>query len=473
MGHMLTISPADFQFESYSHAKVHRLLEVWPRGFGKSRTWSIGYPLWVLLNNPYNLDLKWKKEDLIMISNTSQLAEKWVREHKKELEHNQLLVNDYFGGDFEKYKGDIWRTDEYEIKGRGRVLAKGSGAAIRGEHPTEIIMDDLENREEARSETQREKMREYFYSDVWGTLRHNKSDNPTRVKIVGTFVHPLALLPELNGKDWWDNYRYSVYKEDGKPLWPEYLDDDGLQELRSTVPETTWASEYLNAPIVSANPMFLRRQFQPYEPGMLRGADGKKITFKDMKIFTAIDPAISQKDGADYTALSTFGVTWDKEPRIYCLDARRGHWPMSRQITELMACYERFPGSEQLIEVVAYQKALYLEYRERLERDNFNIKVHALERDKDKGRRAHVVTPLFEKSIVHFDFSDKMQQLLMDELALFDYAKHKAGRDDWVDTTVDCLTFIMDHIKRRENRAKRSKKPVIMGNYNSPIYRVG
>ena len=85
---------------------------------------------------------------------------------------------------------------EVTVGGRphGRIVARGSGAQVRGEHPTELILDDLENREEASSEGPREKMREYFYQDLWGAVRH-EDGNRTRVKIVGTFVHPLALLP--------------------------------------------------------------------------------------------------------------------------------------------------------------------------------------------------------------------------------------------------------------------------------------
>ena len=463
-----TIAMPPFQVELFDLAAEERLLIVMPRGYGKSVVWSICYPLWVILNNPYELDMRWQKEDLFMISNTANLAEKWIRNHKAILTTNSRIV-----GDYGVEPGKIWRNDEIEVtvNGRphGRIIARGSGAQIRGEHPTELILDDLENREEASSEGPREKMKEYFFSDLWGSLRHEDGAR-TRVKIVGTFVHPLALLPELYEKDWWEARKYSVYNADGTPLWPAYMDDEKLQILRSQVPETTWASEYKNQPIVSENPTFMREWFGSYEPGMLRGANGGKITVRDMMIVTAIDPAISQRDGADYTALTTYGVTWDDEkPRIYCLDARRGHWPLSRQITELLACYEKFPGSVQLIETVAYQKALFYEYKERLDREHLNIKVLEIIPDKDKGRRANAITPLFQSGAVYFDHGDRMQSLLMDELALFDYSKRKHGRDDWVDSTVHCFTHIGEWLRRKKRRAKKDTKPILMFKSNSPV----
>ena len=119
------------------------------------------------------------------------------------------------------------------------MFAKGAGAQARGEHPTEIVIDDLENREQAAGEGTRENMRAYFYQDLWGTLRH-KGEDRTRVKIVGTFVHPMALLPELYTKDWWTKCKYSVYKDDSSPLWPEYMDHEDLIKLRNTVTPTAW-----------------------------------------------------------------------------------------------------------------------------------------------------------------------------------------------------------------------------------------
>ena len=465
----LTLPVAPFQRKQFDLSKSERLLIVIPRGYGKSIYWSVAYPLWVLLTNPYNQDMKWQKEDMFMISNTANLAEKWIRCHKRELMENKRII-----ADFKPEQGKIWRNDEIEVtvngRAHGRIVARGSGAQIRGEHPTEIVIDDLENREEAASEGPREKMREYFYQDLWGAVRH-EIGNRTRVKIVGTYVHPLALLPELYEKDWWETLKYAVYNDDRSPLWPEYMDEEALLELQKQMPATAWASEYMNAPIVSENPTFLREWFGGYEPGMIRDMAGKKITNRDMLVVTAIDPAISMKDGADYTAIATYGATWDeKEPRIYCLDARRGHWPVSRQITELLACYERFPGSIQLIETVAYQLALYYEYKERLDRERLNIKVVEVIPDKDKGRRANAVTPLFQRGLVKFDHADKMQQLLMDELALFDYSKRKHGRDDWVDASVYCLDYI-DRWLRRSKRGKKKKGLHIMrGKPNQAIY---
>lgn len=469
LSHYLTVPPAEFQLEEFELAKKPRLLIVEPRGYGKSVKWSIGYPLWVVLNNPYNTISKWQREDIFCLSNTGLLAEKWIRYHKRELTENVRIVADY-----NVEQGEIWRQDEIEVKvgGKlhGRILARGSGAQIRGEHPTEVVIDDLENREEVKSESIREKTREYFYQDVWGSFRHEVGKE-TRCKIIGNMVSPLCLLNELSGKDWWEKRIYSILKADGTPLWPEYHNIEKLDELREQSGESAWWAEYMNQPITSENPTFVREWFNKYEPGMIRDSSGKKIALRDMLIVTAIDPAISTREGADHTAITTYGVTWDeKDPKIYCLDARRGHWTTSKQITELLACYERFPGSVQIIETVAYQKALYNEYKDRLDRERLDIKVIDVIPDKDKGRRANAITPLFQRGLVHFDHDDRNQRVVMDQLAMFDYSVRKSSADDYVDSTVYCLDYIDQWLRRRKRGGKDKKKPNIMYSPTSPVY---
>ena len=453
MSHWITLRPADFHIDSWDGAHKMRTCTLWFRGSGKSIIWSVGYPLWKLLCNPDELDLKWQKYDIFCISRTASLVEKWIRLQKRELTENARIK-----ADFNPVAGEIWRNDEYELKNRGRVRAIGVGAQFRGEHPTDAVLDDIEDREEAKVESNREKLREWFYGDFMGAVRMEEGKD-VRIKIIGNCVHPLGIMQELYNLDWWESTKYGLYKDDGvTPSWPAYMDEQKIEDLRKKIPEEIFMAEYMNDPIVSQNPVFLRRNFQSYEPGMLRDGRGNKVGIKDMILVTSHDPAISTRDGADFSAITTWGAIPDeKEPRIYCLDARRGHWSMSRQITELLSSYERFPGTIQLIETIGGFEMLYNEYRDRVERERLNIRVESIKPNKDKGVRAHAVAHLFEKGMVYFDHTDRMQKLLMDELAMFDYSVRKHGHDDLVDSTTQALTFLDNIIRRRTNSKRKNK----------------
>ncbi len=470
LSHYISLPPAGFHYESYELAKEPRLLQLWPRGFGKSVIYSIAYPLWKLLCNPEELDLKWNKHDIFCISHTVSLAEKWLKHQKRELVENSRIK-----ADFEPKQGEIWRNDEYELKGLGRVRAIGVGGQFRGEHPTDAILDDIEDREEARSESNREKLREWFYGDFLGALRLEEGKK-VGVKIIGNCVHPMGLMQELAGKDWWVSKKYAVLMKDGVPsidgdaAWPEYMDIEAILEQRNKVPESTFMAEFMNTPVVSENPIFSRNQLHPYEPGMIRDTAGNKITHREMLMVTALDPAISQRDGSDFSAITTWGVTFDDKPRVYCLEAKQGNWPSSRIITEMIVSYERFPGSIQIIETVGGFLALYQEYKERLTRDRLDIKVVNVQPQKDKGIRANAITPMFQKGWVYFDHTDRGQQALMEQMVLFDFTKRKHGRDDLVDSAIHALTYIDDWIRRRTRRLHAKKTPHILWTPTNPIY---
>jgi len=465
MSHYLTLKPADFHLESWEGAFKDRTCQLWFRGSGKSVIWSVCYPLWKLLLNPDDLDLKWQKYDIFCISKTSSLVEKWIRIQKRELTENTRII-----ADFAPDQGEIWRNDEYELNGRGRVRAIGVGGQFRGEHPTDAILDDIEDREEAKSESNRDKLREWFYGDFMGALRMEEGKD-VRVKIIGNCVHPLGIMQELYKLDWWESTKYALYKQDGvTPSWPEYMDVDKIEDLRSKIPEPIYMAEYMNSPIISENPTFERKHFMKYEPGMLRGPDGKKLNYRDMLLITSHDPAISTRDGADYSAVTQWGVVMGKEPKIYLLECRRGHWSAPKQITELLSLYEKYPGTAQLIETVGGFEALYQEYKDRLERERLNIKIHSIKPHKDKGIRANSVIHLFERGMVYFDHTDRMQNLLMDELVLFDYSTRKHGRDDWVDSTTQALNYIDELIRRYTKKANRKKGFSLLWEPTNPIY---
>ncbi|GAG88270.1 unnamed protein product, partial [marine sediment metagenome] len=156
-------------------------------------------------------------------------------------------------------------------------------------------------------------LRDWFYGDFLGALRLDRTQ-AVGVKIIGNCVHPLGLMQELYDLDWWKSVKYGVLMKDGvpslsgDPLWPEYMDLEAIEKKRREVPEPVFMAEYMNMPIVSENPIFEHRYFQSYEPGMIRNVAGDKITLRDMMIITALDPALSQRAGADRSALTTWGV---------------------------------------------------------------------------------------------------------------------------------------------------------------------
>lgn len=121
---------------SILEAPGKRKLIVMPRGTFKSSIASVGYPIWLLLNNP-NLRILIDSE---LYSNSKN----FLREIKQHLMADYLT--DYFG----EFKSEAsWNEGEIIIKQRTKVLkeasitASGIGSEKTGQHYDVVIMDDL------------------------------------------------------------------------------------------------------------------------------------------------------------------------------------------------------------------------------------------------------------------------------------------------------------------------------------------
>jgi len=358
MGHKLTYNPADFQFWSYEQAFCDRLLLIWFRRSGKSITWSVGYPLWAVLNNPFNLDQRYFHEIIAQVSHAGDLPEQWIDFQKKELTENERILADY-----NPKEGKHWRADRIDVLsdiGKGTIYSKGSGAQIRGHHPTEVVIDDLEDREEAESDTQRRKTKRYVYRDVL-PMFNMKGFERSRLKIIGTPVHAQALLPELyKSKKKWKKAWFGIYKDDGTPAWPSYLGREEIENLRKELEDDpgAFASEYLCKPITSENPIFVKEWIKEYDE-----ADddfNRKLNQEGLYTIIAIDPAISRRQRADYSALVTISASKYKPEKYYVRThgVTRHRGTVEKTIDEAARLYEQFSATGVVIETVAFQQAV-------------------------------------------------------------------------------------------------------------------
>lgn len=117
---------------------------------------SLAYPIWSLDKKP--------GAKAMIFSATLDQAERLLNDIKTEIESNQLLAH------LRPKKDGKWAKRHVEL-GNGSVLyARGYGSKIRGFHPDIIICDDVLNDEDGRSETQRQKNIDYFYSAITPAL---------------------------------------------------------------------------------------------------------------------------------------------------------------------------------------------------------------------------------------------------------------------------------------------------------------
>jgi predicted phage terminase large subunit-like protein len=141
--------------------------------------------------------------------------------------------------------------------------------------------------------------------------------------------------------------------------------------------------------------------------------------------FTAVDPAISEKDEADETVIITLGI--DRDNVIHEIETVAGRWSFDQILNNCIAVYHRHKPDCFGVEYVAFQKALGDALINR------GITVTELKADMDKVRRAIAVTDLLEQGRVRIN-----NQTLQKQMLEFPKGTH----DDYVDALVYALKLI-------------------------------
>lgn len=364
-----------FHFELYRLMLENRLCVRAPRYFSKSKLFSQIYPMWAAITE--------RKKDIIIVSATESIAKEQLMYIKQQFEGNQTLLANL--GDM---RTDKWTEDEIRLKNGARIRAKGRFFQLRGLHPDCIILDDIEG-DHLDSELQQDKLDDWFDTTLMGTL------SPVdQCIVVGTVIHPSSFMRRFEGRLGWTQRTYRALDEQGNSIWKERWPTEKLLEIRSRN-EMAFEQEYMNNPLRSGQTVFREEWLQqkvPFPPPVTE------------VVFTAVDPAISKKESADYTAIVTFGVQGNL---IYELESKQGRWSMEETIQQISQTYQIWMPMMIGVEDVAYQKALI----EVLNRQTHPWTIQPIKADKDKRRRALAVTGFFQRGQVHLSNPDLLGQL--------------------------------------------------------------
>jgi len=420
-----------------SNLKVTRSLFIAPRGFAKSTLCSRFFPLWLAVYG--------KKKDIFLISATIPLAKENLRIIRNELEGNEKLVEDF--GELQSAK---W-TEEHLALSNGTVIrAKGQGFQIRGFRPDMIICDDLEDDSVIYSKEQRDKLENWFFRTLLPTLKPDQN-----LVYIGTKLHQFALISKLQKKPEFESNLYRALVN-GKSIWEDMWPTEELIKRRKDFGEYAFQAEYQN------NPLSLTEQ--PIKPHFLEGvkAEGKKV-LRCM----SIDPAISEKESADFRAIQVIDKMEDGKFKEVV--AIKGRWGIDEQVEKVVDMYIRYRPDRVLLEEVAFQKILRNLILKKSREKKVYIPITTAElgvgdnkRPKDKMTRLLQVIHLFEQKLVEIVNEDTQQELL--SFPFGDY-------DDMVDVTVYNLYWLANW-QSGKSMVKREEEKIIHGKDSFYIHEV-
>jgi predicted phage terminase large subunit-like protein len=369
-------------------------IEMPPR-HGKSELISRYTPPWFLGTNP---DLR-----VMLASYGAALAHEWGRKCRDIVEE---LGEPLYGV---RLNRDSAAADRWDLAGRrGGMVTAGIGGALTGKGGHLIIVDDpVKDQEEANSEVYRQRAK-----DWWASTLRTRLMPGGGIVVLQTRWHEDDLLGWLleqartgDGEQWDELKLPAIATEDGdalgrrvgEALWPQMYPLGALRSTEKALGSYWFAALYQQQPMPAGGGVFKRADFRYFREDalhyLLARDGGEEVVGKDhVYRFMTVDPALSEKETADFTVLAHWGVTPTMD--LLLLDVERVRFEQP-DVKGLVKNTRRAWGVHDVrVEAVAHGTALLQD----LVRDG--EPVMALEADRDKVTRALGAVPRYEAHAV-------------------------------------------------------------------------
>ena len=401
------------KLEEVESGKTKRLMVFMPPRHGKSLTASCIFPAWFLGRNP--------GRSVITASYGAELAEDFgrrVRNFMSDSLHAAIFPECTLAADSAAQR-------RFDTTAGGSYYAVGRGGAVTGRGADLLLLDDLlKDSEEARSETIRRSMHDWFQHVAYTRLAPGGA-----LVLIQTRWHqddlPGRLLREHPDENWHVINMPAIaeaddeFRKGGEALWPERFPVEVLKGIRSAVGGSAWDSLYRLQPSASEGAVFKREwwRFFREQPACRR-------------IVQSWDTAFKSGAENDYSVCTTWGVTDNGFYLLWVWRDRVEFPELKRRMTWLA---DQWRPVQILVEDRASGQSLIQELRHSTRLPIVPIKV-----DSDKMSRAQSVTPLIEAGRVYVPESAPWLNDYLDEMAGFPAAAH----DDCVDSTTQALNYV-------------------------------
>lgn len=304
--------PAPYQqlliskLEAVARGEITRLAVFMPPGSAKSTYASILFAPWFLSQFP--------QTNIIAASHTTELAEKWGRKVRNLVsEHGKTLGLEL--------SGDSQAAGRWSLKQGGEYYAAGCGVGIAGFRADLALIDDpIRSREDAESEIIRDKLWDWWNSDLATRMKPGGRQVLIQTRWHEDGLAGRLLAAQANGGDQWEVLSLPAEAEEGDPLGRkpgEFLWDDEfgygnlLRQHKQTQTPRNWSALYQQRPVPDTGNLFKAEWIK--EVATLPSRE-------TMRIFGGSDYAVTS-DGGDYTVHVVVGL--DPNNQLFVLDLWR------------------------------------------------------------------------------------------------------------------------------------------------------
>ncbi|MBF0427569.1 MAG: phage terminase large subunit [Magnetococcales bacterium] len=425
--------------------KGRKLALAAPRGEAKSTLITQIFSLWRVMT--------YRSRYIILIMNAYHQAAAMLEAMKAELESNPRLRRD-----FPDHCGatPIWKEGVVVTKSGIKLQAVGSGSRLRGlrhgaSRPDLVICDDLENDDNVRSRTQRDKL------EVWmkkAVLKLGPPDDSMDVIYVGTILHHDSVLARIMANPLWESIRFQAIIR-----WPDEMAMwDRWQTILSQEGEASADQFYLiNQQRMNAGAQISWPGVRSLETLMkIRTRDGVdafdaelqnqpmqenapfgEVSFwsqenQEWLYFGAVDPSMGKSGGrGDPSAILVGG--FDRTTGVlHVVEADIRRRQPDRIIEDVIACQAQYDCRLWVVESVQFQEFFKDELIRRAARMGIPVPARGIKPTRDKALRIGGLQPHVANGLIRFR---------PDQKTLLDQLRHW-GESDSHDDGPDALEML-------------------------------
>lgn len=428
-----------------ARGEIPNLMVMMPPGSAKSTYVDVVFVPWFMANYP--------RKNVILASYAANIARKQGRRAR------QVIKSKAFGNLFPDVglSAASSAADEWALTTGGEYMAGGLLGGLTGNRAALGIVDDpIAGREEAESETIRQKIWDAYIDDFCSRLipgapqvmiltRWHQDDPAGRI-LPEDWNGESGLFEGRDGRTWDVLCLPAICDRPGDPLgrglgetlWPQWFSLDHWKPFQRNA--RTWTSLYQQRPAPEEGTFFLRSAFKRFEDGKLPSS---------LRYYGTSDYAVTE-GGGDYTRLRIWGVDTANPVNVYLVDGWGGQTSSDQWIEAQIDLMARWRPKSWYGEAGVIQKAIEPVLVRRMRERRVSCRLEWLSSIADKPTRARAAQAMVQEGRVWVR-EDHDGDCFLDECAAF-----PAGR---FDDDVDNLSLIGRAMDQVATSAPRGPRP--------------
>lgn len=329
------------------------------RSLGKSFHFSKALPIWKMYGYRRRTDsaptdrlIELRKEG-VLITNEFKLAKKLMDMIVEEIKVNDLLTERLMPS--VRGEGSLGK-EQIKTKNGCTLHLRSASSSPRGLHPGWFVVDDFLSESSLYSQEEREKVRNYFYSDIMKALEKKGGT----INVIGTPFHERDLYYDLRNDHQFKFFEYPAIFPDGTITAPNRWDMNSLEAEYKSSGSTIFSRELLVVPVSDSSTIF------PYDilNNAIRGMQNfilvpnrASFRMKFKYVTVGCDFAISGKIGSDASVFTVWGE--DEFGCYWLLYVWRGVGKShNEQIAKIAEIERNFQPDEIVAEKNGFQKMM-------------------------------------------------------------------------------------------------------------------